>query len=96
VRDFLSGAYTLLGHAEPWARVTPWGQLIGAIIMFWILGFIPGYALSWILKRLDVLRIPRELELAGLDYLMTTTAVREDDEIKAVLLKEVHASATAE
>jgi hypothetical protein len=34
--------------------------------------------------------------LAGLDYLMTTTAVREDDEIKAVLLKEVHASATAE
>ena len=87
---------TLLGHAEPWARVTPWGQFIGAVIMFWVLGFIPGYVLSWILKRFDVLRVPREVELAGLDYLISTTAMREDDEIKAVLLKEAHAPAAAE
>ena len=58
----------LLGHAEPWAVVTPWGQLIGAVIMFFVLGFIPGYVLSWILKKVGLLRIPREVELAGLDY----------------------------
>jgi ammonia channel protein AmtB len=78
----------LLGHAEPWARVTPWGQLIGAIIMFWVLGFIPGYALSWILKKVGLLRIPREVEIAGLDHSGFSMAMREDDEIRAVLAQE--------
>ena len=41
----------LLGHTEAFARVTPWGQLAGAVIMFFVLGFIPGYVLSWILKQ---------------------------------------------
>ena len=58
----------LLGHTEPWARVTPWGQLAGAVIMFLVLGFIPGYVLSWILKQVGFLRVSREVELAGLDY----------------------------
>ena len=58
----------LLGHAEPWARITPWGQFAGAMIMFWGLGFIPGYVLSWLLKKFGMLRVPREVELAGLDY----------------------------
>ena len=31
----------LLGHATPWAKVTPWGQFVGAIIMFWVLGLHP-------------------------------------------------------
>jgi ammonium transporter, Amt family len=86
----------LLGHATAWAHVTPWGQFIGAVIMFWVLGFIPGYILSWILKRFGVLRVPREVELAGLDYAMHATTVREDDEIRAVLLKEAHMPAAAE
>ncbi len=86
----------LLGHAQPWAPITPWGQLIGAIIMFWVLGFIPGYVLSWILKKCGVLRVPREVELAGLDYLIHATTVREDDEIRAVLLKEARQPAAAE
>jgi ammonia channel protein AmtB len=77
----------LLGHAEPWARVTPWGQLGGAIIMFWVLGFIPGYALSWLLKKLGMLRIPREVELAGLDFQAETLTASEDAEIKAAVLR---------
>jgi ammonia channel protein AmtB len=75
----------LLGHAEPWAKVTPWGQFIGAIIMFWVLGFIPGYVLSWILKQFNLLRVPREVELAGLDYHVFETMVKEDQELQAVL-----------
>ena len=81
---------------QPWARVTPWGQFIGAIIMFWVLGFIPGYILSWILKSFGVLRVPREVELAGLDYQMQVTAAREGEEIRAVLLQESRAPAAAE
>ena len=86
----------LLGHAQPWARITPWGNFIGAIIMFWVLGFIPGYALSWILKKFNVLRVPREVELVGLDYLIHATTLREDDEIRAVLLEEARKPVAAE
>lgn len=82
----------LLGHAEPWARVTPWGQFFGAVIMFWVLGFIPGYILSWILKKFGLLRIPREVELAGLDHAAMALVKREDDEIRAVLVQEGRAA----
>ena len=75
----------LLGHATPWAKVTPWGQIAGAIIMFWVLGFIPGYVLSWILKQLNLLRVPREVELAGLDHHVFVNMVQEDQEIQGVL-----------
>ena len=56
--------------------------------MFFVLGFIPGYVLSWMLKQSGLLRIPREVELAGLDYQMHATTVREEDEMRAVLLQE--------
>ena len=82
----------LLGHTEAWARVTPWGQIIGAIIMFWVLGFIPGYALSWVLKRFGMLRIPREVEIAGLDHSGFAAAQQEDDEIRGVLAQEGRAA----
>ncbi len=75
----------LLGHAEPWAKVTPWGQFAGAVIMFWVLGFIPGYILSWILKQAGLLRVPREVELAGLDHQVFATMKKEDEEIQAAL-----------
>jgi ammonia channel protein AmtB len=75
----------LLGHAEPWAPITPWGQLMGAIIMFGVLGFIPGFVVSWILKKAGLLRIPREVELAGLDYEMHAMAHADDEEVRAAL-----------
>ena len=49
------------------AVITPWGQLIGAVIMFWVLGFVPAFVLGWICKRAGLLRVPREIELVGLD-----------------------------
>ena len=52
---------------EGYAPITPWGQFIGAVIMFWVLGFLPTWILAGIFKRFGVLRIPVEIELAGLD-----------------------------
>jgi ammonia channel protein AmtB len=42
------------------------GQLVGAMT-FLALGFLPGYAASWVLRKLNLLRIPPEVELEGLD-----------------------------
>ncbi|MCH7970471.1 MAG: hypothetical protein IH960_05430 [Chloroflexi bacterium] len=53
---------------DSYASITPWGQLIGAVIMFFVLGFAPCYLAAWGLKKAGVLRIPWEVELAGLDH----------------------------
>ena len=50
-----------------YAAVTPWGQFIGAIIMFFVLGFLPAWIVAGILKGMGLLRIPERVELAGLD-----------------------------
>jgi ammonium transporter, Amt family len=42
------------------------GQLIG-IMTFVPLGFLPGFVLAWILKKFNLLRVPPEVELEGLD-----------------------------
>lgn len=46
--------------------ITLWGQLVAGAV-FLALGFVPGYALSWALKRFSMLRTPPEVEAAGLD-----------------------------
>jgi ammonium transporter, Amt family len=86
----------LLGHEQPWAVVTPWGQFIGAVIMFWVLGFIPGYVLASILKMFDLLRVPREVELAGLDYHSQASVLQDDREIIAVTVEAGRRPAPAE
>ncbi len=47
--------------------INPLGQFVGAIIMFGVLGFLPGFVAAKILNGMGALRIPREVELAGLD-----------------------------
>jgi ammonia channel protein AmtB len=68
----VAAGFVLWGYpsspTDGYAHITPWGQLIGAIIMFWVLGFLPCYAAAWALKKTGALRIPREIELAGLDH----------------------------
>jgi ammonia channel protein AmtB len=56
-------------------------MFIGAIIMFAVLGLIPGWIIAKILHGMGKLRIPREVEIAGLDYNLLESA--RDDE-KAV------------
>jgi len=53
---------------EGYANINPMGQLIGACIMFFVLGFLPGFLVAGLLKMFGILRIPREIELLGLDF----------------------------
>jgi len=55
------------GYHEEVAAITPWGQFLGAVIMFGVLGFLPAYVLSMILKSMNMLRVPVAVELVGLD-----------------------------
>jgi ammonium transporter, Amt family len=43
-----------------------WGQLIG-MATFLPLGFLSGWFASWVMKKLNILRVPAEVELMGLD-----------------------------
>jgi ammonia channel protein AmtB len=67
------------------AVVTPWGNFAGAIIMFVVLGFIPIYVVGYVLKKLNLLRIPVELELAGLDY---DEVLSSDEQARELVLAE--------
>jgi Amt family ammonium transporter len=53
---------------EGYATINPLGNTIGAVIMFVVLGFIPAWILSKILDAAGLLRVPREVELMGLDF----------------------------
>jgi hypothetical protein len=52
---------------EGYAAISPWGNFLGALIMFFVLGFFPALIVSKILHGFGMLRIPREIELVGLD-----------------------------
>ena len=53
---------------EGFATINPLGNFIGAVIMFGLLGFLPGYICARILNAFGILRIPRKVELEGLDF----------------------------
>lgn len=53
---------------EGFAQISPLGNFLGAMIMFWGLGFLPTLVLSLFLNALGILRVPREIEIAGLDF----------------------------
>jgi ammonia channel protein AmtB len=72
IAGFLLWGYPSSPNTE-FAAVNPLGQFIGAVIMFFVLGFIPGWVTAKILAAFGLLRIPREVELIGLD-----TAALED------------------
>ncbi len=50
-----------------YALITPWGQIGGAFIMFFVLGFLPAFIVANIMKKFGVLRIPEAIEIKGLD-----------------------------
>jgi len=61
-----------------YAPINPLGMIIGAIIMFGVLGFLPGWILAKILHGMGKLRIPRDVELAGLDYNIMEQARKDE------------------
>jgi ammonia channel protein AmtB len=64
LREVSIGMFTTEGGSP---MINPLGNFIGAIIMFWVLGFLPCYVVARILKAFNMLRIPEKVELAGLD-----------------------------
>ncbi len=63
------------------ASINPLGQLVGALIMFGLLGFIPGWVSARILHAFDLLRIPTQVELMGLDAAAAQELAREEQTI---------------
>ena len=63
---FASGYPALQGAEGEVPTITFVGQFVGMICMF-LLGFVPGYVVSLILKLLGLLRVSEEAEIAGLD-----------------------------
>ena len=75
-----------------YAEITPWGQAIGAVIMFGVLGFLPTYIVCAILRGMGILRIPKELELVGLDVADFEGRYLSEDDIRAAEREEAHTS----
>ena len=61
-------------------------MIIGAIIMFGLLGLLPGYVIAKILNRMGKLRIPKEVELGGMDF-ETMEAAKNDQKVYAAAEK---------
>jgi ammonium transporter, Amt family len=53
---------------EGYAAINPLGNAIGGVIMFFVLGFVPGWVVAKILDGMGLLRVPRQVELMGLDF----------------------------
>lgn len=62
---FASGYPALSGDAGV-ATVSFVGQFVGMIVMF-LVGFVPGYGISWLFKAAGALRVGEAAEIAGLD-----------------------------
>jgi ammonia channel protein AmtB len=90
---FICG-FVLWGYpASPntdYASINPLGQFLGAIIMFGVLGFLPGYIAAKIMNAMGALRIPREIELAGLDFGTSEQYRREELGIIKAELEEIN------
>jgi ammonium transporter, Amt family len=63
---FGSGFPALQGAAGEAPTINLTGQIIAAVVFF-LLGFVPGYVVSYILNMFGMLRVPRGAELAGMD-----------------------------
>jgi len=76
-----SSAYNVgeMWNGSNYAPINPLGMFLGAIIMFGVLGFLPGYILAKILNGAGKLRIPHEVELAGMDYNIMEAAKADED-----------------
>ncbi len=92
---FIAGII-LWGHPSSYnpdyAAITPWGQFAGAVIMFWVLGFLPTWVLCKIFKGAGVLRIPKEIEIVGLDLGDLQGRYLEEDDIRNAEIEEAKAS----
>ncbi len=69
---------------EGYATINPLGNFIGAFIMFFVLGFVPGWVVAKILDGAGLLRVPRAVELLGLDFRSLTEERLAREEVARV------------
>ena len=79
---FMLWGYPSSGY-EGYAAINPIGMIIGALIMFGLLGFLPGWIIAKVLNGMGRLRIPKEVELAGLDFNYMEAAKADEDAVAA-------------
>ena len=70
---FGAGFPSLQGAAGDAPTISLIGQIVGAVVFF-LLGFVPGYVVSLILKILGLLRVPAHAEEHGLDPVKVASA----------------------
>ena len=80
---------------EGYAAISPWGNFIGALIMFFVLGFFPAFIVSKFLKSLNLLRIPREIEMVGLDINHESMRAMEAEEVAQAVRDEAAATSSS-
>lgn len=59
----------------------PFGQFAGALIIFWLLGFIPGYLTASVLKFFKILHLSDTVKITGQDILSTRDKIIETNNI---------------
>ena len=64
------------------------GQLIGAVVMA-VTGFLPGYAISWALKKANMLRVPEQAEELGIDEVEIIAKPYPEANVPAMVPSEV-------
>ena len=69
---------------EGYAAINPIGQLLGALIMFGLLGFLPAYLVTRVQSSLGILRIPETIELKGLDFVDNLSRELAEEHLVAI------------
>ena len=87
IAGFILWGYPSSPNPE-YASINPLGQLSGALIMFGVLGLVPGWICAKVLNAMGILRIPRKVELAGLDV---SEMIQTEEHAKSVQEAEVAA-----
>ena len=85
LNGYPSSGYSVgaMWDGSTYATINPLGQFLGAIIMFGVLGMLPGYIIAKVLSGMGKLRIPREVEIAGLDYEMMESAKSDEKAVSS-------------
>ena len=71
------------------STINPLGMIVGAAIMFVFFGFLPGWTLAKLLNFLGILRIPPEIEIAGLDFASEKKTTLENENMVLAEIEEI-------
>jgi ammonia channel protein AmtB len=68
--------------------ITFYGQAMGAVVMA-IVGFVPGYTISYVLKAANALRVPEQAEDVGIDEVEILAKPYPESSVPAIKPSEV-------